>query len=440
MKQPIALTIAASDPDGCAGIAADLRTFYALGVHGAVCLTAATIQNTRKFTSAFAISPQAIGAQLDAIFSDMQIASVKIGFIAGEANVKAVADSLRKWKAKNIVLDPVMSSQPDGLEISHARTIAAIKIHLVPLCTFITPNMHEATLLTGAKTPQAAASMLRKMGAKNIVVKGIRKGAAITDYTIVGGRHIELSKPLAHTGTHGGGCIFSSAIAAGLASGKGEIDALNSAENFISSSIANAWKPGKGIAAVEPLGSAEHRKVLSELAGALADFEADANSWKILPEIATNIVYALPNAKTTGDVAGVTGRIRRTMNSARSLGILDFGGSSHVARMLLTYQKYVPEARSAMNIAASEEIFRAIKKHGISLAPVDRMQEPPSIAEKEGASMQWLVAQAMRGRKQAPKAIYFTGSIGKEPSIVLFGKSPGEIVAIALRLADEISR
>lgn len=437
MKQPTALTIAASDPDGCAGIAADLRTFYALGVHGTICLTAATVQNTKSFSSAFAISPQAIAAQLDAIFSDMHIDAVKIGFIAGEANVNAVADSLRKWKAKNIILDPVMSSQPDGKDISEKRTIDAIRRHLVPLCTFITPNAREAQVLTGEASPASAAKKLHSLGAKNVVVKGIRKGSSISDYALIGNKAIQISKPFAHTGTHGGGCVFSSALAAELALGKSPHDALNAAENFISSSIAAAWKPGKGIEAVEPLGSAEKRKVLSELAHALAAFEADANAWKLLPEIATNLVYALPHATSVNDVAAVTGRIRRTMASARSLGRIDFGGSSHVARMLLTYQKYVPGTRSAMNIAASDGIFLAIKKHGIPLAVADRMTEPPGVAEKEGESMPWLVGQAMAHRKGA-KAIYFTGSIGKEPSVVLFGKSPGEIAALALKLAKEI--
>jgi len=437
-RQPTALTIAASDPDGCAGVAADLRTFYALGVHGAVCLTAATVQNTKKYTSAFAIPPATISAQLDAVLSDMRIDAVKIGLVVGEGNVKAIAGSLKNWKAKNVVLDPVMSEQPGGKKVADDNTVLAIKKYLVPLCTFVTPNMEEAQKLAGKADAKDAAKALLAMGAKNVVVTGIEKGGRISDFAIVSSKATNITKKKFSTSTHGGGCVFSSAIAAYLAKGRQPEYALALAENFISSSISSAHSPGKGIAAVEPLGSAEKRAVLAELADAVAKFEAHPKSFMLVPEISTNITYALPGARAPAEVAGVVGRIRHAGTEARSLGLIDFGASSHVARMLLMFSKKYPETRSAMNIAYSSDILSACRKLGLSVAVADRMMEPKTVAEKEGSSLGWLVDAVLASSKTKPDAIYFTGSVGKEPSMVLFGKAPGDVVRMALKIAASI--
>ncbi|MFA6035478.1 MAG: bifunctional hydroxymethylpyrimidine kinase/phosphomethylpyrimidine kinase [Candidatus Micrarchaeia archaeon] len=437
-RQQTVLTIAASDPDGCAGIAADLRTFYALGIHGAVCLTAATVQNTKTYSSAHAIPPATISAQLDAVFSDLQIDAVKIGLVVGEEQVKAIANALRKWKAKNIVLDPVMSAQPGGKGIIDKKTAKAIAAYLVPLCTFITPNQPEAFALTGKKDATQAASALQQMGAANVVVKGLKKGKEIADFALLSSKQITLTKKLAATSTHGGGCTFSSALAANLAKGRSPLHSLAAAENFISSSIANAWKPGKGIAAVEPLGSAEKKAVLSELADAVALFESDNNAAKIIPEISTNITYSMPNTTSPQDVAGVVGRIRHAGGAARSIGLVDFGASSHVARMLLMFSKKYPAIRSAINIAYSPSILAACRKLGLSVVVADRMMEPKEISAKEGASLGWLVENALSSSRTQPAAIYFTGSVGREPSIVLFGKNPAEAVRLALKIAASI--
>jgi len=437
-RQPTALTIAASDPDGCAGIAADLRTFYALGVHGAVVLTAATVQNTKKYTSELALPPKIITAQLDAVFSDMQVDAVKIGLVIGAEQAKAIANSLRKHHAKNIVLDPVMSAQLGEKGIIDKKTAKAIATRLVPLCTFITPNQAEALALTGKKDAAVAAKSLQLAGAANVVIKGLKNKSEISDLCLLGSKQITLTKKLASTSTHGGGCAFSSALAANLAKGKSPMHALASAENFISSSIANAWKPGKGIAAVEPLGSGDRRALLAELADAVAGFEADNNAAKIIPEIATNITYAMPTARAPDDVAGVVGRIRRAGAEARSIGLIDFGASSHVACMLLMFAGKYPRARSAINIAYSPAILSACRKLGLSVVVADRMMEPKEISEKEGASLGWLVGNALSSVHFPPDAIYFTASAGREPSIVLFGKNPAEVVRLALKIAASI--
>jgi len=435
---PIVLAIGGSDPDGCAGIAADLRAFYSLGVHGCVVVTATTVQNTKKFDSAFAISPQVIALQIDAVFSDLRVDAVKIGLIVGEGNVKAVADSLRKWKARNIVLDPVMSAQPDGRGIVETCTTDAIRKYLVPLATIITPNTDEAKALVGTSNPETAVKKLAALGAKNVVLKGVRSCGKIADYALIGGKPVHFTKPLVKTGTHGGGCVFSSAIAANLAKGRNAAEAVALAELFIRSSIANAWKPGKGIATVEPLGGAEQRKVLADLSEALACFESALTTYKLIPEIGTNIVHALPNAKSTHAVAGVVGRIRRAGTAARSIGVVDFGASSHVARMLLEFTKHFGKARAAINLANTPEIVRACKTLGLLLVLAEREREPMNVSREEGKSLQWLVGKALGHSRIMPDGIIFTGAVGKEPSIVLFGRTPAEVVRKAIKVADAL--
>jgi len=438
MPLPVVLTVGGNDPDGCAGIAADLRTFFSLGVHGCSVITAATSQNTQGYSGSFAISPQSITSQLDSVFSDLRVDAVKIGFITGEGNVEAVANSLRKWKAKNVVLDPVMSSQPGSAQMVSNRTLGAIKKHLVPFCTFITPNAFEAAALTGIHEPKKAARKLVRMGACNTVVTGVRKGRMISDYAIIRGKPFTFSKQLLRTATHGGGCVFSSALAVGLAKGANARKALEDAEATISSSIANAWKPGKGLATVEPLGSKQGQTVLAELAVALATFEAEPSAWRILPEVGTNLVYSLPRAKSTKDVAGVVGRIRRSGNAAQSLGRIEFGTSSHAARMLLEFSKHFRSARAALNMAKTPVIERACKRLRFRTVLADRSLEPRRVAGKENRSMDWLVRNATKGMRTMPDAILFTGSIGKEPSTVLFGRTPSEVVRKAIKLSRSL--
>src|SRR5277367_1984366 len=140
MPTPIALTIAGSDSSGGAGIQADLKTFAALGVYGASAITALTAQNTKGVTGIHLVPAGFLRAQIDAVFGDLEIGAVKIGMVAQLASIDVIADALKRWSPKHVVLDPVMVAT-SGDRLLAAEAVDALRTKLMPLASIITPNL-----------------------------------------------------------------------------------------------------------------------------------------------------------------------------------------------------------------------------------------------------------------------------------------------------------
>ncbi|HEY1310095.1 MAG TPA: bifunctional hydroxymethylpyrimidine kinase/phosphomethylpyrimidine kinase [Pseudolabrys sp.] len=243
----IALTIAGSDPSGGAGIQADLKTFAALEVYGASVIAALTVQNTQGVTAIHDVSGDFISAQMDAVFSDLDIAAVKIGMLSQVAAIKAVAAGLRRHHAKNMVLDPVMvATSGDRLLANDA--IAALRRELIPFVLVVAPNLAEAAALTGASLArnenemEVQAREILSLGARNVLIKGgDGDGDESVDILIGQGGVVRMSaQRIATKNTHGTGCTLSSAIAAGLAKGRDLITAAQEAKAYVTGAIANA--------------------------------------------------------------------------------------------------------------------------------------------------------------------------------------------------------
>jgi len=252
---PIALTIAGSDSSGGAGIQADLKTFAALGVYGASAITALTAQNTSGVTGIHQIPAEFITAQIDAVFSDLAVAAVKIGMVAQPASIDAIVGGLTRWSPKHVVLDPVMVAT-SGDRLLAADAIEALRTRLIPLASVITPNLPEAAALLDEPlaTDEAAVEnqgkRLLTLGCRAVLIKGGHgQGAESTDYLIDANGTIVLAAPRVPTkNTHGTGCSLSSAIAAGLAKGEGMETAIRNAKAWISAAIAAAdrFSVGRG--------------------------------------------------------------------------------------------------------------------------------------------------------------------------------------------------
>jgi hydroxymethylpyrimidine/phosphomethylpyrimidine kinase len=243
----IALTIAGSDSSGGAGIQADLKTFGALGVYGACVITALTAQNTQGISGVLDVPPDFIAAQIDAVFSDLDVAAVKIGMLSRVAAVEAVARGLTRHKAKNIVLDPVMvATSGDRLLASDA--VGALRRLLIPRALLVTPNLPEAAALTSASVArneremEIQARQILELGASNVLIKGGHgEGADSVDLLVGQGELVRLSaKRVATKNTHGTGCTLSSAIAAGLAKGADLVTAVQDAKTYATAAIAAA--------------------------------------------------------------------------------------------------------------------------------------------------------------------------------------------------------
>jgi hydroxymethylpyrimidine/phosphomethylpyrimidine kinase len=247
-----ALTIAGSDSGGGAGIQADLKTFAAHRVYGTSALTAVTAQNTRGVTAWQALPPELVRAQIDAVMSDIGADAVKIGMLGEAAIVAAVADAIDAWRFRHVVLDPVMTAK-GGDWLLAAPAIDALRTRLLPRCTVLTPNIPEAEVLTGLQIRSlddmyAAARAIRGLGSRTVLLKGGHgEGAESVDVACTPEREFEIRGPrLSTRSTHGTGCTLSSAIAANLANGMTEEDALRGARAYLEGALRAAPPIGGG--------------------------------------------------------------------------------------------------------------------------------------------------------------------------------------------------
>jgi hydroxymethylpyrimidine/phosphomethylpyrimidine kinase len=241
------LSIAGFDPSGGAGIAADLKTFAALGCNGMAVIAALTAQNTQGVRAVHVPLASFAAAQIDAVFEDIDVAAVKIGMLASAAVVAAVADRLAFHKPRFIVLDPVLVAT-SGDALSAADASEAIVQHLFSLATLVTPNFSEAARLSNHAISAdregmcSAAVLLHARGAKAVLVKGGHlSGATADDLLFDGASYRFFSVPRIVTrNTHGTGCTLSSAIAAYLARGHELGEAIGAAKAYLCGALTTA--------------------------------------------------------------------------------------------------------------------------------------------------------------------------------------------------------
>ncbi|TAN31429.1 bifunctional hydroxymethylpyrimidine kinase/phosphomethylpyrimidine kinase [bacterium] len=258
MKLPVALTIAGSDSGGGAGIQADLKTFAALGVHGTSAITAITAQNTVTVTEIFELPAGLIRAQIAAVVEDIGVQAAKTGMLASSQIIETVARAIEEHGIRALVVDPVMVAK-GGARLLRDDAVDALRTRLLPLAAVITPNLPEAEVLLGrtirtlAERRQAARDLVA-LGPRVAVVKGGHADAEATDVYWDGAQLVELpAARISTSNTHGSGCVFSAAIAAGLARGLDPLVAVREAKGFISGAIERSLELGHGHGPVNPM-------------------------------------------------------------------------------------------------------------------------------------------------------------------------------------------
>jgi len=245
------MTIAGSDSGGGAGIQADLKTFAALGVYGTSALTAITAQNTIGVTSVLELLPELVGAQIDAIISDIGTDAVKTGMLANPRIILVVAEKAKEHGFSNLVVDPVMVAK-GGDRLVQEEAVEALRSLLIPIATVVTPNLPEAAVLVGRgvetlEDARQAARDIVAMGAQSAVVKGGHLEGDAVDVFYDGREIREFSAiRVDTTSTHGTGCTFASAIAAGLARGMALEYAVGGAKEYVTEAIKAAFPIGGG--------------------------------------------------------------------------------------------------------------------------------------------------------------------------------------------------
>lgn len=266
MRIPRALTIAGSDSGGGAGIQADLKTFAALGVFGMSAVTALTAQNTVGVRAVLEVDPAFVSAQIRAVVEDIGVDAVKTGMLATSAIVRQVSQDVRELGLTTLVVDPVMVAK-SGDPLLHREAVSALVEELLPLALVVTPNLHEAEVLVGfpvrtAEDMEKAARKITQMGPRYVVLKGGHLPGDPMDILDDGQRVVRFPTTRYETPhTHGTGCTFASAIAAGLAKGLDVLDAVVHAKEYITGAIREALPLGKGH------GPVHHFYALYRLAG-----------------------------------------------------------------------------------------------------------------------------------------------------------------------------
>ena len=248
---PRAMTIAGSDSGAGAGIQADLKTFASLGVYGTSVVTAITAQNTLGVTRVHEVPVEMVAAQIEAVISDIGTDSVKTGMLFSKDIIETVARELAHFRVDRLVVDPVMVAK-SGDRLLMEDAVAAMRSSLLPLATVVTPNIPEAEALveTRIESPEdrrRAADKIVGMGAKAVVIKGGHLSGPAVDLFYDGREFREFNSPrIDSRNTHGTGCTFASAIAAGLAKGMELVEAVASAKEYVTEAIRSSFDVGQG--------------------------------------------------------------------------------------------------------------------------------------------------------------------------------------------------
>jgi len=247
----VALTIAGSDSGGGAGIQADLKTFHAFGVFGTSAITAITAQNTMGVGAVHPVPLDMVRAQIDLVVPDLRPTAVKTGMLANAELVRVVAGAITEYGLTSFVMDPVMVATSGDRLLDEDAEGSLVK-DLLPLAAVVTPNLHEAAILTGSQVEnlddmRAAARALVELGAGAALLKGGHLEGEAVDLLWDGREeHIWRKRRIDTPHTHGTGCTLSAAIAAGLAKGRGLHDAVDRAVDFVGRAIASAPGLGRG--------------------------------------------------------------------------------------------------------------------------------------------------------------------------------------------------
>ncbi len=246
------MTIAGSDSGGGAGIQADLKTFSAFGVYGMSAVTAVTAQNTQTVEAIFPLSPELVSLQIRTVAKDIGIDGVKTGMLGNREVAEVVSEEISTLGLVKVVVDPVMVAKSGDLLLKE-EAIVTVAQHLLPLSHLVTPNLHEASMLSGLKVEtiddmKKACRRIRDLGPRNVLVKGGHlTGFELVDILFDGENyHSFPGKRIDTPHTHGTGCTFSAALCALLVLGRPIVQAVREARQYMELVISHALPLGKG--------------------------------------------------------------------------------------------------------------------------------------------------------------------------------------------------
>ena len=426
------LSIGGSDPSSGAGIQSDIKVFSKLDIHCLTVITAITGQNTSNFGMVEPVSKNILENQLESIITDFKIDGIKIGMVYNSEIIKTLYHHLKKLKIP-IVVDPVIKSTTGGMLIEKAAIID-FKKFIIPLATIITPNKFEAEILTKMKinsinTPEKIAKKIQRMGAKNIVITGIKiKNKKISDFVLEKNKKYYITDKEISKINRGSGCIHSASVLYSIVKNKNIKKALEFAKKNTFNSIKNSKKIGKGIAITNMEESNEIK-----LLNSINEFTKIKNIYKNIPECQTNFVYSKQKPKSIKEILGISGRIVKSGEEVIVAGDLAYGGSKHVATALLRVNKKYSKIQSAINVKYKNDTISKIKKLKLTTYDYDRNHEPKNV-KNGGSTIEWGIKNAIKNSTKPPDIIYHKGDFGKEPMIIVFAETPDIVIKKILKI------
>ncbi|EPR34935.1 phosphomethylpyrimidine kinase [Alkalidesulfovibrio alkalitolerans DSM 16529] len=381
--RPQALTVAGSDSGGGAGIQADLKTFAMHGVFGASVITALTAQNSRGVSGIHAPEPQFVARQLSAVLDDLSIGAAKTGMLFSRDIIAAVAPLLREWGGA-LVVDPVCVAA-SGDRLLETQAVESLVAEIIPLAALLTPNRHEAELLTGMRVETreqcfAACAKLLEMGPGAVLLKGghFDEAVAVTDWLALPGQEpIPMIQPRVDTkNVHGTGCTLSAAIAANLALGEPLARAVAKAQAYVNLGLRASFTVGQGPGPVHHgavLTQARARaEILDELIETARMLEKLPGLARLLPRFGGNIAAALPFASDPAQVAAFEVPLAASADGHIFVpGCPRFGAAPELGVRLAAASASGSGAAWAMPLRLAEATLRGLERAGLLTASVD---------------------------------------------------------------------
>ena len=448
------MSIAGSDSSGGAGIQADLKTFSALGVHGACVIASITSQNTTGVQAVFDIPVAEIGKQFDSVCSDLNVVFAKTGMLSSPEIVRFVSEKVAEYKLL-LVVDPVMAAEAGG-ELLKREAVSEMAESLLPVSYAVTPNIFEAEILSGMKIEneddaQKAAVKIAETGVRYVIVTGGHLNATDIVYDSVSQKFTLLPGMFVKGGTHGTGCTFSSALTAHLARGFEFDQACKAAKSFVVNAILYSENIGNGVAPVNPGGSTIHRleraAVIENIQSAWSLLKTNSVFSTLTPDAGTNIAMTLPDIfqksirpdyysseilphlqvssaeiSTDEDADGFGLLQSVTAVFSENIGYPVFDSGNGLEKLILSAQEIDITTHACIHLKYAEETIQVCQKEGFSV------QTGGCGSNDLGGS--------------APDIIYEVGGLSKskEGSIHVLGTDAVDAARKIIRICDKISR
>jgi hydroxymethylpyrimidine kinase / phosphomethylpyrimidine kinase / thiamine-phosphate diphosphorylase len=430
------LTIAGHDLSSGAGITKDLEIFLALGLHPVSIPTSFVVQGPGGVSDLFPTPSKPFDEMLKTTRDAMELDGIKVGVLGETIRVKAVSSFLKGCREKPIVVDPVIASK-NGVKLLSDEGLRAMIKHIFPVSYLITPNIYEASTILkkpirNAVEMEGAALLLSQLGPKNVLLKGGHLPGDPVDLLFDGRGVFTHKKPRIDRNVHGTGCALSSLILSFIVLGYPLREAFLEAEREMEEILKESYQLNEkgywyaSLTRIVQKGN-ERWRVLKSLHDASVVLQ-NLNMVELIPEVQMNVGYAIREARGIEDVAAFPGRIGHSHGRVCFKGGPEFGVSSHVARLILTYMQYYPHMRACANVRYDNGLVGRARKFGMAAMRAERPKEPERGKGAEARGLDCLVEKALKGTEKPPDIIYDTGDIGKEPIIRLFARDPSELL------------